>query len=475
MAEVATLLVVDDDPGIRGYLQNLLSLGGYRVELASGGLEALARLENGLRPSAIILDIMMPGMDGLETLKHIQERDAELPVIMLSGVGQTSVVVKAMKSGAYDYIDKSFEADELEMAVEKAVERRQLVDEIQTLRSRLREQEEADPIVGVSPPVQSMKELLDNIADTDVTVLIEGDSGVGKELVARRLHRHSRRRSERWVKVNCAALPPDLLESELFGYEKGAFTGALRRKEGKFEYADKGTIFLDEIGEMSLPLQSKILQVLQDREFSRLGGNETVRVDVRVVCATNRDLKQAVAEKHFREDLYYRLNVVNIRVASLKERREDIPLLTRYFLHKYSEKYDRSRTAVSDSLMAHFLAYDWPGNVRELENLVKRLVILDDERFIFSEFKSKNVIPGPMVPKPPLTSPVEDLDLTKGPINLKEIGRKASMEAERRMIAAVLHQTSWNRRKAAKLLDVSYKTLLYKIRECGLERASEAH
>jgi two-component system response regulator AtoC len=318
-----------------------------------------------------------------------------------------------------------------------------------------------------------MKELLDNIADTDVTVLIEGDSGVGKELVARRLHRNSRRRSERWVKVNCAALPPDLLESELFGYEKGAFTGALRRKEGKFEYADKGTIFLDEIGEMSLPLQSKILQVLQDREFARLGGNETIRVDVRVVCATNRDLKEAVARRQFREDLYYRLNVVNIRVASLKERKEDIPLLTRYFLHKYSEKYGRSRTEVSDSLMAHFLSYDWPGNVRELENLVKRLVILDDERFIFSEFKSKNVIPESVVPPPPLSRSVEDLDLTKGPINLKEIARKAATEAERRMIAAVLQQTSWNRRKAAKLLDVSYKTLLYKIRECGLERHSD--
>ncbi|MHB8764811.1 MAG: sigma-54-dependent transcriptional regulator, partial [Deferrisomatales bacterium] len=222
MSDVPTVLVVDDDPGIREYLDSLLSLEGYRVESSPGGVEALARLENGLRPDVVILDIMMPGMDGLETLSHLKERDPELPVIMLSGVGQTATVVRAMKGGAYDYIDKSFEVDELQMAVEKALERRRLVEEIYTLKSRLKAQEEVDAIVGVSRPVQAMKELLDNIADTDVTVLIEGESGVGKELVARRLHRHSGRRELRWVKVNCAALPPDLLESELFGYEKGA-------------------------------------------------------------------------------------------------------------------------------------------------------------------------------------------------------------------------------------------------------------
>jgi two-component system response regulator AtoC len=470
MAEARSVLVVDDDPGIREYLQNLLSLGGYRVETVGSGADALARVEAGADPGVVILDIMMPGMDGIETLSRLQRIDADLPVIMLSGMGQTAVVVKAMKAGAYDYIDKSFEADELEMAVDKALERRQLVREIRSLKDRLREQEEADPIVGLSQPLQTMKELLDNIADTDVTVLIDGESGVGKELVARRLHRHSRRRQERWVKVNCAALPPDLLESELFGYERGAFTGALKRKEGKFEYAHKGTIFLDEIGEMGLSLQAKILQVLQDREFTRLGGNDTVRVDVRVVCATNRNLRKAVEEKQFREDLYYRLNVVNIRVPPLRERPEDIPLLTRYFMQKYAEKYDRTRSGVSDQLMAHFFSYEWPGNVRELENLIKRLVILDDERFIFSEFQSKNVVPTPTVPPLPLAEPLDDLDLSHGPINLKDIARKASTVAERRMIAAVLAQTNWNRRKAAKILEVSYKTLLYKIRECGLER-----
>ncbi|MBI5016626.1 MAG: sigma-54-dependent Fis family transcriptional regulator [Deltaproteobacteria bacterium] len=470
MAEVRSVLVVDDDPGIREYLQNLLCLSGYEVETVSCGTDALALVEGGAGPGVVILDIMMPGMDGIETLTRLQRLDADLPVIMLSGVGQTAVVVKAMKAGAYDYIDKSFEADELEMAVDKALERRRLVLEIRSLKDRLREQEEADPIVGVSHALQAMKELLDNVADTDVTALIEGESGVGKELVARRLHRHSRRRQERWVKVNCAALPPDLLESELFGYEKGAFTGALKRKEGRFEYAHKGTIFLDEIGEMSLPLQSKILQVLQDREFTRLGGNDTVRVDVRVVCATNRNLRKAVDDKEFREDLYYRLNVVNIRVPALRERPEDIPLLTRYFVQKYAEKYGRTRSAVSDQLMAHFFSYDWPGNVRELENLIKRLVILDDERFIFSEFQSKNVTPTAAVPPLPFAEPLEEIDLTRGPISLKEIAHKAAVVAERRMIAAVLQQTNWNRRKAAKILDVSYKTLLYKIRDCGLER-----
>lgn len=468
-AESRVVLVVDDDPGIREYLQNLLSLGDYQVETAPGGAAALALLEGGLDPDVVILDVMMPGLDGLETLDRLRQKDEDLPVIMLSGMGQTSVVVKAMKAGAYDYLDKSFEADELEMAVDKALDRRRLVREIRSLRLRLREQEEVDPIVGVSRAVQHMKEVLDNIADTDVTVLIDGESGVGKELVARRLHRHSRRRTERWVKVNCAALPPDLLESELFGHERGAFTGALRRKEGKFEVAHKGTIFLDEIGEMTLPLQAKILQVLQDREFSRLGGNDTVRVDVRVVCATNRDLRKAVQERQFREDLYYRLNVVNIRVPSLRERGEDIPLLLRYFLQKYAEKYGRNRTTVSDQLLAHFIAYDWPGNVRELENLVKRLVILDDERFLFSEFRAKNVSPAGSTAPPGTDEGEGRLDLGTGTINLKEIARKASVEAERGMIAAVLQKTSWNRRKAADLLDVSYKTLLYKIKECELE------
>ncbi|MDW7711680.1 MAG: sigma-54 dependent transcriptional regulator [Deferrisomatales bacterium] len=472
MADEATIMVVDDDSGVRDYLGSLLSLEGYRVESAPGGVEALARMENGLRPDAVILDIMMPGMDGIETLAQLKDRDPELPVIMLSGVGQTSTVVRAMKAGAYDYIDKAFEADELQMALEKALERRRLTEEIHRLRAQLRAQEAIDPIVGVSRALQEMKELLDNIADTDVTVLVDGESGVGKELVARRLHRHSSRAEGRWVKVNCAALPPDLLESELFGYEKGAFTGALKRKEGKFEYASGGTIFLDEIGEISLALQSKLLQVLQDREFCRLGGNEPLRVDVRVVCATNRDLRKAVEARQFREDLYYRLNVVNIRVPALRERREDIPLLTRYFLHKFSEKYGRTRVEVSDQLMAYFLSYDWPGNVRELENLVKRLVILDDERFIFSEFKGRNVSPAvPSPVSPEERSVLDDLDLESGKtISLKEIARKAATEAERRMIAAVLEHTNWNRRKASKILDVSYKTLLYKIRECGLER-----
>lgn len=472
MADAPTILVVDDDSGIREYLASLLSLEGYRVEAAPGGVEALARLDNGLKPDVVILDIMMPGMDGIETLAHLREKDPELSVIMLSGVGQTATVVRAMKAGAYDYIHKSFEADELQMAVEKALERRRLTEEIQRLRARLLAQDTTDPIVGVSRPLQEMKELLDNIADTDVTVLVDGESGVGKELVARRLHRNSSRCENRWVKVNCAALPPDLLESELFGYEKGAFTGALKRKEGKFEYADKGTIFLDEIGEMSLSLQSKLLQVLQDREFCRLGGNDVLRVDVRVVCATNRDLRKAVEARQFREDLYYRLNVVNIRVPPLRERREDIPLLTRYFLHKYSEKYGRARLEVSDQLMAYFLSYDWPGNVRELENLVKRLVILDDERFLFSEFKGRNVSPAAPAPMPPpATFSGENLDLDGSePISLKDIAHRAAVDAERHMIAAVLEQTNWNRRKAAKILDVSYKTLLYKIRECGLER-----
>jgi len=478
MPEIPNILVVDDDASIRDYLDSLLTLDGYKVMTASGGVDALTCFDNGKVPDVVILDIMMPGMDGIETLGHLKKRDPELPVIILSGLGQTATVVKAMKAGACDYIDKSFEADELQLAVQKALERRKLVEEIRKLRNRLRQREEVDPIVGSSKKVQAVRELVDNIADTDVTVLVDGESGVGKELVAKRLHRNSSRRSNKCVKVNCAALPPDLLESELFGYEKGAFTGALKQKTGKFEYANGGTIFLDEIGEMSLGLQAKLLQVIQDREFCRVGGNHTVQVNVRIVCATNRDLKKAVENNEFREDLFYRLNVINIRVPPLRERREDIPLLTKYFLNIYCEKYGRDVIQISDQLMKRFMNAHWAGNVRELENLIKRLVILGNEKFIFNEFRigdgddeaQGNDALGSGEDDADFIEDFCDLDIENGTVSLKEIAKRASMQAERRMISAVLRQTEWNRKKAARILDVSYKTLLNKIRECGLDR-----
>lgn len=310
-----------------------------------------------------------------------------------------------------------------------------------------------------------ISEVIDQVAATDVTVLIQGESGVGKEIVARALHLNSPRRDKPFIKVNCAALPEKLLESELFGYEKGAFTGAYRRKPGKFELAHNGSIFLDEIGDISPPLQAKLLQVLQDGEFSRLGGKTDIQVDARVLVATNRDLDEAVRDGRFREDLYYRLNVVNILVPPLRERRREIPFFVNYFLDKYGKKYDKRPNPPSQKLMRMFIRHTWPGNVRELENMITRLVVLGDEADIIEELSSKGK--GKEVlqesnsqfqnPFPPI-------------LPLKEVSRRAETRAEREAILKVLGQTNWNRKRAAKLLNISYKAILYKIKQYGLSR-----
>jgi two-component system response regulator AtoC len=310
-----------------------------------------------------------------------------------------------------------------------------------------------------------IREIVDRVASTNVTVLIHGESGVGKEIVARALHLNSPRRDKPFVKVNCAALPEKLLESELFGYEKGAFTGAYRKKSGKFEMAHGGTIFLDEIGDMNPPLQAKLLQVLQDGGFSRLGGRTDIQVDVRVLVATNKDLEQAVRDGHFRKDLYYRLNVVNIPVPPLRERRQEIPAFVNHFLDKYGKKYNKRVSNPSPKLMKRLVSHHWPGNVRELENMIKRLVVLGDEEAIIEELNSKGArkrplektSPQPLAPIPPV-------------LPLKEVSQRAIMEAERKAILKALTQTNWNRKAAAKYLNISYKALLYKIRQYGLTR-----
>ncbi len=324
------ILVVDDAEGIRTYLANLLELRGYAVDTAEDGRRALALLEAGADPDVILLDVMMPGMDGLETLRRMHERDPALNVVMLSVVGRAQTIVEAMQLGAIDYLNKPFEEEELDLVLRGALEKRDLERE----RERLIGEAGYDPdsAIWLSPAMRRTREVIDQVSDTDVTVLIQGESGVGKEIVARAVHRYSTRSDRPFVKVNCAALPADLLESELFGYEKGAFTGAVGRKPGKFEVADGGTMFLDEIGEMSPPLQAKLLQVLQDGVFTRLGGNRDVRVDVRVVCATNRELEAMVEAGGFREDLFFRLNVVSLQIPPLRERREEVPALVAAFL-----------------------------------------------------------------------------------------------------------------------------------------------
>jgi transcriptional regulator with GAF, ATPase, and Fis domain len=355
-------------------------------------------------------------------------------------------------------------------------------------------------LFGNSERMVAVRDLIERVSDTDVTVLIRGESGTGKELVARALHERSLRRDKPFVKVNCAALPTELLESELFGFEKGAFTGAIQHKPGKFEFANHGTMFLDEIGDMSFPLQAKLLQVLQDGEFSRLGGKNDVQVDVRVITATNRDLETAVAQGQFREDLYFRLNVVAINLPPLRERREEIPFLTDHFLKKYSVQYNKPTSAISEQLSRRFMDYEWPGNVRQLENLIKRMVVLGSEAPILTDLQqpasmfalrsqtAASAAPRPAVPPsapaptaPPSAPPAPTAEDEAGPpptaasagnVSLKDIARTAAREAERELILRMLTRTRWNRKEAAEILGISYKALLYKIKENGLDKAS---
>ncbi len=346
-------------------------------------------------------------MDGLETLKQLKERLPEVPVIMLSGHGQARSIVEAMKLGAADFLRKPFEVEELEVAFQKALEKRALKQEVEELRGRVRSEAELLMLCGDDPKMREVREIIEQVADTDITVLVRGESGTGKELVARALHRLSGRVDRPFVKVNCAALPSELLESELFGFEKGAFTGAQRRKLGKFEYANHGTIFLDEISEMHPALQAKLLQVLQDGEFSRLGGESDVHVDTRVIAATNRNLETAVAEGSFREDLFYRLNVVTVQLPPLRERKDAIPLLVDHFLTMYNRQYGKSVKQLQPRTLEACHAYQWPGNVRELENTVKRMVVLGNEQAILEEITHRTSLAGDARTRP---SSVFDLE-----------------------------------------------------------------
>jgi len=459
------VLVVDDAEGIRTYLANLLELSGYDVDTADDGRRALALLDGGADPDVIILDVMMPGFDGIETLRKIRERHSDIPVIMLSVVGKASTIVEAMQLGAADYINKPFEEEELQLRLDKVLEKKSLERQRQMLSEEL--QRYRDGVVWVSPPMREIRSVLEQVGETNVTVLIQGESGVGKEIVARTAHAVSSRSEHPFVKVNCAALPEDLLESELFGYEKGAFTGAVRRKAGKFEHAHKGTIFLDEIGEMSAPLQAKLLQVLQDHEFTRLGGNTEVKVDLRVVCATNRKLDEMVADGAFRADLFFRLNVVNVTIPPLRERCEEIPILVESFLHRYAALYGKPVPAIGTELMNAFHRYAFPGNVRELENLIKRVVVLESDAPVLNEMLERER--GKRRGYTALAEFIAHSERTAGAIPLREVGRLAAQEAERETIGQILQYTDWNRKQAASMLGISYKTLLQKIRGCGLE------
>ncbi len=459
------VLVVDDAESIRTHLANLLELSGYDVDSVEDGRCALALLDGGAAPDVIILDVMMPGIDGIETLRQIRKSHGDVPVIMLSMVGKASTIVEAMQLGASDYINKPFDEEELQATLDKVLEKKSLERQRQILSKEM--QRYRDGVAWASAPMQEIRVVLEQVGETNVTILIQGESGVGKEIVARTAHSVSTRSEHPFVKVNCAALPEELLESELFGYEKGAFTGAVRRKTGKFEQAHKGTIFLDEIGEMSPPLQAKLLQVLQDHEFTRLGGNVEVKVDLRIVCATNRKLDEMVAEGTFRADLFFRLNVVNVTIPPLRERCEEIPILIDSFLKRYSTLYGKRLPVMGAELRDALQRYAFPGNIRELENMIKRVIVFESDRPVLDELieRERSTSTGSSA----LAEFIAHSEKTAGEVPLREVGRRAAQVVEREIISQMLRYTDWNRKQAAGLLSISYKTLLQKIRSCEIE------
>jgi two-component system response regulator AtoC len=466
MAEKERILVVDDEPSIRKYLGTLLEVDGYQVEAVNSGPEAIKKIEGGDRPDFIILDGLMPELNGLETLKQLMQIDRSLNVVMLSCSNEVGTVVEAIRLGAQDYLTKPFEKAELDVAMLKCRQKQQLRAENKALREYCDKITEDLCFLAASPQMVRIRQQILQIAPVDVPVFIYGESGVGKEVVARMIHMRSTRRNQAFIKVNCAALPGELLESELFGFEQGAFTGAVRSKPGKFELATKGTIFLDEIAEMSPHLQAKLLHVLQDHQFSRLGGRQLIDVDVRVLAATNVEIQEAMKSGRLREDLYYRLNVLSINVPPLRERATEIPLLFRHFLQKYSEKFNKVPMVPSQHLMEAAVRYPWPGNLRELENFVKRYVILEDDEGSFRELLEMSATRQRISPREE-AAPVREQ-------GLKALVRSLKDEAEMEAIADALEKTHWCRKDAAKMLGISYKALLYKIRQFGLDTGRPA-
>ena len=456
------IFVIDDDESIRAYLADFLSSRGYAVEGLPGGEQAISRLATGYLPAVVILDLVLPGMEGQEVLVRIKSLNPSIPVIILSGMGQIKAVVEAMRAGAADYLVKPFEDQELELAIENVLEKQDLREEVRTLKRQLDHVADFD-FTTSNVRMLRVKEVARQVADTDVPVLLLGESGVGKEVIARYIHVQSKRRDKPFIKVNCAALPHDLLESELFGYERGAFTGALNEKPGKFELADKGSILLDEIGEMTSHLQAKLLHVLQDGEYTRLGGKRPVRVDARVLASTNRKLFEMVAKGEFREDLYYRLNVIRLEIPPLRERREDIPYLCNYFFNKYTARYRSAVQEIPQELLEGYICYDWPGNVRQFENAIKRYLIVPDLELAFSELR-ENVTAAP-------GRPAADLLVQSDSYSLKDVAAQAAEQAEREVVLRVLDETNWNRKQAARRLGVCYKALLNKLKKWQVDQA----
>ena len=474
---LSRILVADDEESMRWVLSKALRKKGFSVDLAKDGEEAL-RLIQADGYDLAILDIKMPGISGLELLDKVRELKSELLVVIMTAEASMKNAVEAMKRGAYDYITKPFDLDVIDAIVEKVNRAREMTSQVTLLKEELKDRYQLEKnIIGNSPAMREIYKIIGKVAPSDVTVLVQGESGTGKELIARAIHFNSRRLGKPFIALNCAAIPKELLESELFGFEKGAFTGAVERKLGKFEQANGGTIFLDEIGDMPLDLQAKILRVLQEKEVTRTGGSQNFAVDVRIVAATNQELEEKVRQKTFREDLYYRLNVVPIHLVPLRERTEDIPLLIDYFLTKTSAELETPAKQCSGAAYQLLTHYAWPGNVRELENTIKRAVILSSDPVL-----TPTDFPGLRLQGGGERLPSEELSL-EGIVDIKLRNCFANMDkmesgdvyamvleqVERPLLRFVLEKSRWNQVRAADILGINRNTLRKKIQELGIE------
>jgi DNA-binding NtrC family response regulator len=432
----------------------------YKVETATTGEEAIARVEKGLQPDLVLLDVLMPGIDGLQTLEQLRQMQPGVKVVMLSCVSDTKKVVHAMKLGAQDYLTKPFQKAELDAVIDLSLGKASnFSGEVEEL---------ADDVffIAASPAMRKIRSQAALVANVDIPVLLLGESGTGKEVLGRLIHKLSPRAHRTFLKVNCAAVPADLLESELFGYEPGAFTGATHAKPGKFELCNRGTILLDEIGEMPPLLQAKLLHVLQDQQFSRLGSRSVIKVDVRILAATNINIPEALATKRLREDLYYRLNAFTLSLPPLRDRKEEIPILLKHSMTRMAERYARPPLPLSPALLQACQDHSWPGNLRELNNFLKRYLILGDESLAVSELLPKNDGNG---------GTQGDSGVKSDAGGLKSLARTAKDEAEAQAITRALEQTNWNRKQAAVILQISYKALLYKIRQYGIAEVKSHH
>ncbi len=448
------ILVVDDEANARNALAEILRDEEYAVETAADGFKALPKLKD-FEPDVVLTDLKMPGMDGVELLGKVHEHDPEVGVVIMTAFGAVDTAVQAMRQGAADYLTKPLNADALLVVLARTLERSRLRKETQQLRERLDQRFSFENIIGNSPEIQRVFKTVQQVAPSRATVLISGESGTGKELIAAAIHQNSTRKSGPFVKLHCAALAESLLESELFGHERGAFTGADRRREGRFEHANGGTLFLDEIGEISPTIQVKLLRVLQEREFERVGGNQTIKTDVRLIAATNRDLKEMVDKGTFREDLFYRLNVVNLHMPPLRERASDIAALADHFVKRYAREDAKDVSKLSDGALAQLIGYNWPGNVRELENVIERAVVLATSDTIEQEHLPPELTPMPREPSGP------------------QIPGWSLADIERYAILKTLEMQGGSTSKAADVLGISVRKIQYKLQEYGASPKSE--